>query len=204
MSAGEVTLARRPRASRASPCRAVTASPTCSSRSLQTTTEAPSEASLRAAARPMPRAPVTIATLPMRSATYSSFSTLQYLDPHRETPFLPRAHKHGGTVAYRLCYTVGRVTRERLQANVVVASVPRVEPRRAVLLPEPQIRHLLDIPLDSERQSLFRVLHLVPALREVLEVEHLAHSSCLRQHAQVHAGARLVFDDGPGVSSAVI
>src|SRR5215210_398159 len=119
-------------------------------------------------------------------------------------PFLPRAHKHGGTVAYRLCYTVCWVTRERLQAYVVVASVPRVEPRRAVLLPEPQIRHLLDIPLDPERQSFLRALHLVPALREVLEVEHLAHSSLLRQHAQVYAGARLVFDDGPGVSSAVI
>src|SRR5438034_2465489 len=144
-SADEVTSARRPSTSRPWPRSPVSASSTEASSCPQRTTAAPPSASRRAVARPIPsEPPVTTATFPSSSATG------EHLRRERETALLVRAELERRAVRDRLGEAVSGVARERLEPDVPVPAVPRVAGRPAELLPEPEVRHHVRVPLDPQ------------------------------------------------------
>src|SRR5262249_44904128 len=157
----------------------------------QRTTAAPPAPSRRAHARPIPsEPPVTTATLPAKSAID---------DTRGEPEVTPRARcqLERRAVGDRLGESVRRVARERLEPDVVVASVPGVAGRAPELLPEPEVRHHRSVPLDAQTEALPAAHDLVPSIRKARQVEELALRPARWDHVQSHLGPGLVLASRP-------
>src|SRR5436309_11419138 len=98
-------------------------------------------------------------------------------------------HLQGCTVGHGLFESVGWIAGERLQADPIQTAIPRMYVRCAKFLPEPEVRHGVQIPFDANAEAIIWTNHLVPTFGEPSQINDVALGAMLRHDAEVYCAA---------------
>src|SRR5437773_536321 len=98
-------------------------------------------------------------------------------------------HLQGCTVGRRLLESIGWIAGERLQADRIKAAIPRMYLRCPKFLPEPEVGHGVQTPLQEKATAIVRPNLLVPPCGEPSQINDVALGPLLRHDAQAHCPA---------------